>query len=41
MLGLRSAPKDESGFSPAEAVFGSPLTLPDEFLGHPEFPPES
>ena len=40
MLGLRSSPKDDSGFSPAEAVLGSPLFLPDEFLKHTEFPPE-
>ena len=31
MLDLRSFPKDDSGFSPAEAVFGSPLSL----LGNP------
>ena len=40
MLGLCSAPKDDSGFSPAEAVYRSPLSLPGEFLDHPEFPPE-
>ena len=28
MLGLCAAPKDDSGFSPAEAVFGSHLSLP-------------
>ena len=38
MLGLRSSPKDESGFSSAEAVFGSPLSLPGEFLKHSEIP---
>ena len=41
MLGLRSSPKDESGLSPAEAVYGSTLSLPDEFLEQSELPPES
>ena len=40
MLGLRSSPKDNSGFSPAEAVFGCPLSLPGKFLEHLEIPPE-
>ena len=40
MLGLRSSPKDDSGFSPAEAVYSSPLSLPGEFLEHTEFPPD-
>ena len=40
MLGLCSAPKDYSGFFPAEAVFGSPLSLLGKFLGHPELPLE-
>ena len=40
MLGLRTAPKDDSGFSPAEAVFGTNLSLPGEFIEHSEFPPE-
>ena len=40
MLGLRAAPKDDSGFSPAKAVYGSHLSLPGEFIKHPEFPPE-
>ena len=34
MLGLRTMPKDELGTSPAELVFGSPLTVPGEFLSH-------
>ena len=41
MLGLHSSPKDNSGFSPAEAVYGSNLSLPGEFLEHSEIPPES
>ena len=40
MLGLRSSPKDNSGFSPAEAVYGPTLSLPGKFLKHSEFPPE-
>ena len=40
MLGLRSSPKDDSEFSAAEAAFGSPLSLPGEFLEHSEIPPE-
>ena len=40
MLGLGSAPKDNSGFSPAKAVYDSHLSLPGEFVEHPEFPPE-
>ena len=41
MLGLQSSPKDDSGLSPAEAIYGSTLSLPGEFLKHSEFPPES
>ena len=41
MLGLRSSPKDDSSFSPAEAVYGSNLSLPGEFLERYEIPPES
>ena len=40
MLGLWSSPKDDTGFSPAEAVYGTPLSFPGEFLKHPEFPPD-
>ena len=40
MLGLRASPKDDSGFSPAEAVFGSTLSLPGKFLEHSEIPSE-
>ena len=39
LLGLRAAPKDESGISSAELVLGSPLTLPGQFLSSPEPPP--
>ena len=41
MLGLRSLPKDNSSFSPAEAVYGSDLSLPGEFLKNSELPLES
>ena len=38
MLSLQSSPKDDSGFSPAEAVYGTPLSLPSNFLEHLELP---
>ncbi len=38
LLGLRAAPKEDSGVSSAELVLGSRLTLPGEFL-HREEPP--
>ena len=41
MLGLRVSPKDDSGFSPAEAVFGSTLSFPGEFREHSEIHPET
>ena len=34
LLGLRTMPKDDLGTSPADLVFGSPLTVPGEFVGH-------
>lgn len=34
MLGLRTMPKEDLGTSPAELVFGAPLTVPGEFVGH-------
>ena len=40
MLCLHSSPQDDSGFSAAEAVFGSPLFLPGKFLEHSEIPLE-
>ena len=30
LLGLRAAPKEESGISSAEAVYGSPMALPGQ-----------
>jgi len=38
LLGLRAQPRDDSGLSPAEAVFRSPLVLPGQFLGNQEPP---
>jgi hypothetical protein len=40
LLGLRAAPKDESGVSSAELVYGVPLTLPGQLLSSSE-PPSS
>ena len=41
LLGLRTVPKDDTGLSVSEAIYGSPLTVPGEFLGSPEFPPST
>jgi hypothetical protein len=41
LLGLRSAPKEDSGLSSAEMVYGAPLSLPGEFLGSPDMPVET
>jgi transposase InsO family protein len=41
MLGIRTAPKEDLGASPAELVFGSPLTVPGEFLGGEENDPDT
>jgi hypothetical protein len=38
LLGLRAAAREENGSSPAQAVFGSPLILPGQFLDSPEIP---
>jgi hypothetical protein len=32
LLGLRAQPREDTGFSPAESVFGAPIVLPNEFL---------
>ena len=39
LLGLQSVPKEDTGFSVSKAVFGSPLTVPDEVLEGGEIPP--
>jgi Integrase core domain len=40
MLGLRAAPREDSGLSAAELVYGAPLTLPGPLIAAPEPPPE-
>ena len=40
LLGLSFVPKDDTGMSVAEAVYGFPLTLPGDFLDSAEFPPK-
>jgi hypothetical protein len=39
LLGLRAAPKEDSGVSSAELANGAPLTLPGQFLSAEEPPP--
>jgi transposase InsO family protein len=39
MLGLRAAPREDSGISAAELVFGAPLTLPAPIVDAAEPPP--
>ncbi len=41
LLGLRAAPHEDSGISAAELVYGSPLSLPGQFLSAAEPPPSS
>jgi len=41
LLGLRAAPKEDSNISSAELVFGTPLTLPGEFVEAVEPPAAS
>jgi len=38
LLALRAAPREESASSAAEAVYGTQLVLPGQFLGQPESP---
>jgi hypothetical protein len=38
LLGLRAQPREDTGLSPAEAVFGAPIVLPNEFLQNEETP---
>jgi transposase InsO family protein len=40
LLGLRSAPKEESGLSAAEAVYGFPLVLPSQVQASRDSPPQ-
>jgi len=39
LLGLRSAPKEDSSISSAELLYGAPLVLPGQLPGVPEPPP--
>jgi hypothetical protein len=36
LLGLRAQPREDTGLSPAEAVFGSQIVLPNEFFQNDE-----
>jgi transposase InsO family protein len=36
LLGLLVQPREDTGLSPAEAVFGTPIVLPNEFLQNEE-----
>jgi hypothetical protein len=36
LLGLRAQPREDTGLSPAEAVFGAPIVLPNELLQNEE-----
>jgi hypothetical protein len=40
LLGIRSAPRDDSGISAAELVYGVPLCLPGVVIAAPEQPAE-
>jgi hypothetical protein len=38
LLGLRAQPREDTGLSPAEAVYGAPIVLPNEILQNEEMP---
>jgi hypothetical protein len=38
LLGLRAAARKDDGTTPTQAVFGTPLILPGQFLDSPELP---
>ena len=38
LLGLRTTPKKDSGYAPAEALFGTQLAVPGEFIDAPKLP---
>ena len=38
LLGFRTTPKEDSGYAPAEALFGTQLAVPGEFLDAPDLP---
>jgi hypothetical protein len=37
LLGLRAQPREDTGISPAEAVFGAQIVLPNEFWQNDKF----
>ena len=39
LLGLWTTPKEDSGYAPTEALFGTQLAFPGDFLDAPELPP--
>ncbi len=41
LLGLRAQPREDTGLSPAEAVFGAPIVLPNECLQNKELSVDS
>ena len=41
LLGLRAQPREDTGLSPAEAVFGAQIVLPNEFLQNDELSVDS
>jgi hypothetical protein len=41
LLGLHAQPREDPGLSLAEAVFGAPIVLPNEFLQNEEIPVNS
>ena len=38
LLGLKTNAKEDSGYAPAEALFGTKLAVPGEFLDAPDLP---
>jgi hypothetical protein len=38
LLGIRAQPREDTGLYLAEAVFGPPIVLPNEFLKNEEIP---
>ncbi len=41
LLSLRAQPREDTGLFPAEAVFGAPIIVPNEFLKGDEIPVDS
>ena len=38
LLGLRTTPKEDSGYAPDEALYSTQLAVPGEFLDAPDLP---